>query len=247
MDDLPDFDPPESPLTTPPTSPSLDAAIDYQSDGDVSDIGDNDAIEQDIRALFSDRFLSPMSFAGSQFDCVTLPSPKIASPSSMSPNPWTRLEDKGSSILLKRRSPSARAANRARKDKKKHQDIVERRQDGELPIHDEAYIGRHAESQFVSGDFSVMDFNAVSRGDTGKIGGSTKKGKGGSKVKMKANVPFTLAHAAKEGYSYFDFDGMYIYFCFFLLSLSEYMFKHNHPYPRLFEQDHHYLCQQTRQ
>lgn len=212
-DDLPDFDPPNSPPTSPPTSPLPEATSSDHSSESISDIGsdseddgddDDDSGEQDPQILFAGRILSPTPFAGSQFAC-NLPSISV---------PSTNTQDTAPVIPSKReRSPAAKAANKARKDRKKNLDIKERRRDGELPIHGEAYIRRHAQSQFVSRDFSVLNYSAVRGGDTGMVGASATKGK----AKGKANVGMTLPRAAKKGFSYFPWNGMYILFHFSFL------------------------------
>lgn len=91
---------------------------------------------------------------------------------------------------------------------------MERRRDGELLIYGEEYIRRHAQSQFISGDFSVLDYSVVRGGDTGMIGASATKGKG---KKAKANVGMMLPRAAKKGLLYFPWNGMYVLFDFAFL------------------------------
>lgn len=175
-DDLPDFDPPSSPLCTPPTSPSLDAIIDSEDNiPNLVDVNDGEELTlEEIKSLFGDNIIKPTPFADVQPADAHFATP-IPSPSS-TPSPRSSPPSDASSefdpsphegaltIPSKRRSPSAKAANRARKDRKKNEETADRRSSGQLPVHGEAYVNRHTQSQFVSRDFSVLDYSAVSGG-----------------------------------------------------------------------------------
>lgn len=218
-DDLPDFDPPSSPLATPPQSPLLNAIIDFEDKiPDLEDIEENELTYDEIKALFGNNIINPTPFTNSRFTSPTSSSCASPDDASSATSETQGPSPEGSIIPSKRtRSSSAKAANRERKDKKKHEEIAERRDEGQLPVHGDAYVNRHTQSQFVSRDFSVLDYSAVSGGDTGKVGRSKAS---------KSAKNLTLERAAQDGYSLFLWDGR----CVFSLSssLSRLMFLKRH-------------------
>lgn len=209
-----------------PTSPSLDAIIDSEHDiPNLVDVNDGEELTlEQIKSLFGDNIIKPTLFADGHFTDVqpanthfvtpipspsSTPSPHSSPPCNAASEFDSTLHEGVSSVSSKCHRSSAKAANRARKDRKKHKKTADRRSNGQLLVHGEAYINRHMQSQFLSRDFSVLDYSAVSGGDTGKVGGLKKKKS--PKVSM-------LKGAAQGGYSLYLWDGWCVFsdICFSL-------------------------------
>lgn len=151
-DDLPDFDPP-----APPTAPSS-APYDDDDDDDDDHIPDLDTDSEeydsdDDAAPFHGNIILPTPINKSPLANCSHHSPPSSSSFS------TELSDLSSTASKKRRhrGSGARAGSRVRKDAKKHEEVRERRLDGELPVHTDGYVRRYVQSQYISRDFSVLD------------------------------------------------------------------------------------------